>query len=64
MTGDDWIVEALRASEAERVPVSVQLPGGSWKGVVTRLAEGLVELRDGPRRIVLRLDRVEAVVSE
>jgi hypothetical protein len=54
----------LKYSLGEHSQVLVYFRSGEVRGVVTRLDDEVVELALATRRCVIRLDRVDAVVSE
>jgi hypothetical protein len=54
----------LNYSLGEHSQVLVYFRSGEVRGVVTRLDEEVVELALATRRCVVRLDRVDGVVSE
>ena len=58
---DDALEETLRACLTEQVKVTLLLDGASVSGVVARVDGGLVELRDGAERVLVRIDRIAAV---
>lgn len=57
----DAIREALHASQQDQVRVVLCVRGLQMAGVVARLEEECVELRDGAERVVVRLERIDAV---
>lgn len=59
----DPLLDALRASLAEQTPVLVHLHGARIEGVVARLDETTVELRNGPARSIVRLSQIDAVTT-
>ena len=60
---DPAIADALKASQAEQLPLTVHFKGASATGIVSRLDEGTVELRSpqGRSRTVILLERIDAV---
>ncbi len=60
------IVDALKASQAEQVPVTVHYRGGQARGTVARLDDETVELRPpaGRGRTLVVLAQVDAVTLE
>jgi hypothetical protein len=62
----DDIANALHGSLQEQLPVVVYFQGNQVKGIVSRLETTTVELRQAnqPGRIVVRLDRIDAVMRE
>ena len=60
----DLIIDNLKASHAEQTPVTLHLRSGTLRGVVSRIEEGVVELRQESRRSIVRLDRIEAITVE
>ena len=60
----DRISEALSASRTEQACVTLHISGVSVRGTVIAIDDATVELKDGDRRTVVRLDRIDAVSSE
>jgi hypothetical protein len=57
----DPLVDLLSASLAEQTPVTVYIRGVRADGVVVHLGDDTVELRHQGERMVVRLDRIDAV---
>lgn len=53
--------ELLRQSQIDQSRLQLHLRAGVVAGTVARLDKGTVELRDGSERVVVRLDRIEAI---
>ena len=58
------IKDVLSASLIEQLCVTVYFRGTQLQGVVSRLDEASVELRQGDRRSVIRLASIDAVTKE
>ncbi|MCE9583387.1 MAG: hypothetical protein K8T20_12950 [Planctomycetes bacterium] len=63
---DDAIRDVLKSSKAEQLAVTVHVQGSALTGIVSRIDEATAELRSakGRTRIVVRLDRIDAVTLE
>ena len=63
---DDAIREVLKSSKTEQLAVAVHVQGSVLTGIVSRIDDATAELRSakGRTRIVIRLDRIDAVVLE
>jgi hypothetical protein len=59
--GQAELTEVLRQSQQEQARVTVYFRGSRAEGVVARLDTTTVELREGAERVVVRIDRIDAV---
>lgn len=58
------ILTLLQNSQTEQLPVTIYFRSGSCKGIVTRIDEETVELRNEKQRICILLVHIDAVVVE
>ncbi len=60
-SGQAEIVETLRACQQDQARVHIYFNGATIGGLVARLDPSTVEIREQSQRVVVRLDRIDAV---